>query len=105
VQGVSLLHVSGGPRVAGADNGLVRLAPCTTFPLHRHLGLERVLVLSGGYRDDQSGRPYRAGDWHEMTVGSSHSYTTMAEIETWLAVSVFEGVHVDGLGTLSPGHE
>lgn len=105
VQGVMLLHLAGGPRVAGADNGLVRLAPSTTFPLHRHLGPERVLVLSGGYRDDQSGQLYRSGDWHEMPVGSSHSYTSIAEGETWLAVSVVEGVHVDGLGTLSPGRD
>ncbi len=105
VPGVALLHLSGGPRVAGADNGLVRLTPGAVFPLHRHLGPERVLVLRGGYRDDQSDRLYLAGDWHEMPVGSSHSYTTVTDSETWLAVSVVEGVHVDGLGTLSPGRE
>ena len=97
-----LLHLSGGPRVAGADNGLVRLAAGARFPQHRHLGLERVLVLEGGYKDEQSGRVYLAGDLHEMPAGSAHAYTALPERELLLAVSVVSGVEIDGLGVLTP---
>jgi hypothetical protein len=97
-----LLHLTGGPRVAHADNGLVRIAAGAPFPRHRHLGLERVLVLDGGYRDEPSGRLYLAGDWHEMATDTEHAYSALAGKELLLAVSVVSGVDVEGFGTLSP---
>ena len=100
IPGVSLLHLQGGPRVAHADNGLVRLAPGARFPTHRHLGGERVLVLAGGYVDEPSGRVYTAGDWHELSEGSSHAYTALPEQELLIAVSLEGGVDVDGFGKL-----
>lgn len=102
VPATELLHLTAGPRVVGADNGLVRVRAGACFPMHRHLGLERVLVLRGGYRDEPSGRMYGPGDLHEMSPGSSHAYTALPERELLLAVSVVSGVEVDGLGKLSP---
>ena len=102
IPGTQLMHLQGGPRVAAADNGLVRLAAGTRFPSHRHLGPERVLVLDGGYCDEQDGRLYLPGDWHEMPSGTSHAYTALAERELLLAVSVVAGVDVEGFGALSP---
>jgi hypothetical protein len=102
VPSTELLHLAGGPRVTGADNGLVRILAGARFPTHRHLGLERVLVLAGGYRDEPSGRLYLPGDWHEMSAGSSHAYTALPERPLLLAVSLVSGVDVDGYGTLSP---
>jgi quercetin dioxygenase-like cupin family protein len=102
IPGTRLMHLQGGPRVAGADNGLVRLAAGARFPWHRHLGLERVLVLDGGYRDEQDRRLYLPGDWHEMQLGTSHACTALAERELLFAVSVVAGVDVEGFGTLSP---
>jgi quercetin dioxygenase-like cupin family protein len=102
IAGTELLHLLGGPRVAGADNGLVRLRAGARFPMHRHLGAERVLVLQGGYEDEQSGRVYRPGDFHEMPAGSSHAYTALRDRDLLLAVSVIAGVDVEGFGTLSP---
>jgi quercetin dioxygenase-like cupin family protein len=99
---VRLLHLAGGARVATADNGLVRLAAGARFPLHKHLGQERVLVLEGGYKDEQSGRVYLPGDLHEMPAGSKHAYVALPERELLLAVSVVGGVEVDGLGVLTP---
>jgi hypothetical protein len=100
--GTRLLHLPGGARVAGADNGLVRIDGGLRFPMHRHLGEERVLLLQGGYIDEPSGRVYRAGDLHVMSEGESHAYTTLPEAELWLAVSVVGGVEVEGYGRLSP---
>ena len=102
IAGTQLMHLQGGPRVAAADNGLVRLEAGARFPWHRHLGLERVLVLDGGYRDEQDGRLYLPGDWHEMQAGTSHAYAALADSELLLAVSVVAGVDVEGFGTLSP---
>lgn len=105
VPATELLHLVGGPRVADADNGLVRILAGARFPTHRHLGLERVLVLSGGYRDEPSGRLYLPGDWHEMAPGSSHAYTALPARPLLLAVSLLSGgVEVEGYGTLSTSH-
>lgn len=100
IPGVSLLHLQGGPRVAHADNGLVRLAPGARFPTHRHLGQERVLVLRGGYTDEPSGRVYAAGDLHEMSEGTGHAYTALPDQELLFAVSLERGVDVEGFGRL-----
>jgi quercetin dioxygenase-like cupin family protein len=102
VPGTQLLHVQGGPRVASADNGLVRLEAGARFPSHRHLGLERVLVLDGGYHDEPSGRLYLPGDWHEMPAESTHAYRALPERPLLIAVSLVAGVDVEGFGTLSP---
>lgn len=100
IPGVSLLHLQGGPLVAHADNGLVSVAPGVRFPTHRHLGSERVLVLEGGYADEHSGRVYAPGDWHEMAEGTVHAYTALTERRLLFAVSLVNGVEVDGVGTL-----
>lgn len=99
--GLELLHLSGGPRVAHADNGLVRLAPSTRFPRHRHLGSERVLVLEGGYVDEPSGKLYGPGDLHEMLADSTHAYTTVPDRPTLFAVSLVSGIDIDGVGNVS----
>jgi quercetin dioxygenase-like cupin family protein len=98
---VSLLHLQGGPRVAQADNGLVRVAAAAVFPPHRHLGCERVLVLQGAYRDEPSGRIYRAGDEHELPEGSSHHYVVLPDQDLLLAVSLSGGLEVEGYGKLT----
>jgi quercetin dioxygenase-like cupin family protein len=102
IPGTALLHLQGGPRVALADNGLVRVAAGARFPTHRHLGLERALVLDGGYRDEPSGRLYLPGDWHEMPAETTHAYTALPERPLLFAVSLLAGVDVDGYGTLLP---
>jgi quercetin dioxygenase-like cupin family protein len=100
--GTQLLHLRGGSRVADADNGLVRISAGARFPSHRHLGLERVVVLEGGYTEEPSGRLYLPGDLHEMPAGSTHAYTALPGRELLLAVSVVSGVDVEGFGRLSP---
>jgi quercetin dioxygenase-like cupin family protein len=102
IPGTRLLHVVGGPRVAHADNGLVKLRAGARFPRHRHLGSERVLVLEGAYRDEASGRVYQAGDLHEMAEGTEHAYSALGERDLLFAVSLVCGVDVEGYGALTP---
>ena len=49
---------------------LIRMEPGSSYPTHRHIGVEEVLVLAGGYRDDLG--EYRAGDYVRYPAGSEH---------------------------------
>lgn len=93
--GVSLVHLLGGPAVATADVGFVRVAAGTTFPPHRHIGDEHVLVLQGSYLDSD-GRTARAGDQVAMPAGSSHHFTAGPDVDLIYAVVVY-GIEVDGI--------
>ncbi|MFT5733357.1 MAG: anti-sigma factor ChrR (cupin superfamily) [Planctomycetota bacterium] len=61
----------GSPKAA-TQTVLIRMAPGSGYPTHRHLGPEDVLVLAGGYRDDD-GRTFRAGEFVRYPAGSEHS--------------------------------
>ena len=72
VEGVSWLplHLTGdGPGNDGAV--LIRMEPGRGYPPHRHLGIEEVLVLAGGYEDDSG--VHRAGTYLRYEAGSVHS--------------------------------
>jgi len=91
---VALVHLPGGPAVAGADVGFVRVTAGTTFPPHRHLGPEQVLVLQGSY-SDSDGSSARAGDLVHMSAGSSHHFTAGPDADLIYAV-VVHGVEIEG---------
>lgn len=82
---VSVFHFQGGPAVASLDTGLVRFKKGMPFPLHRHTGEERVLILDGGYFDDER-RWYGPGDLHDMADGTQHALQMSAERDVLLAV-------------------
>jgi anti-sigma factor ChrR (cupin superfamily) len=63
---VYTLHTAG-PR----ECGILRAAPGGTFPYHRHLGEERVLVLQGSCVDS-SGRQLGPGDEIHHGPGTAH---------------------------------
>jgi quercetin dioxygenase-like cupin family protein len=93
---VTLFHLDGGPRVAGLDTGLVRLKKGMPFPRHRHVGPERVMILSGGYHDHDH-RWYGPGDLHVMDVGTEHSLQMTAEEDVLLAVILAADIEVVGV--------
>ena len=63
------------PEAAGhARTVLIRMDPGCGYPRHRHLGPEDVLVLAGGYTDDD-GRVMEAGDFRRYPEGSVHAPT------------------------------
>lgn len=92
--GVELVHLEGGPAVAGADVGFVRVAAGAVFPEHRHLGEERVIVLQGAYIDSD-GAVVRAGDTLTLPAGSSHSFVAAPGPDLIYAV-VVGGVEFPG---------
>lgn len=91
-QGVHLWHLKGGPAVAGADLGFVRLASGASFPRHSHTGEEHTLVLQGSYLDLDDGTLARPGDCIVMAAGSSHHYVAQPGPDCVLAARVMGGV-------------
>ncbi len=91
---VKLVHLTGGPAVAGLDVGFVRVAAGTQFPLHRHIGDEHVLVLQGSYRDS-AGPTVRAGELASMADDTAHDLTAGPERDLIYAV-VFGAIEIGG---------
>lgn len=50
---------------------LIRMAPGTGYPGHRHRGAEEVLVVQGGYRDGLG--EHRAGSIVRYEDGTAHA--------------------------------
>ncbi len=65
---------------------LLRFQPGALFPLHRHRGTERVLVLEGSYADDTR-QQVRAGDTQTMAPGSEHRLHILGDVPCVAAVS------------------
>jgi hypothetical protein len=72
--GISFYWCEGGPAVANAVRGFVRVAAGTHFPEHEHIGDEIVLVLQGSFVDTTRGLAFAAGDSDVMKAGTSHAY-------------------------------
>jgi len=75
--GLQLMPVEAGPKWGGFMTVVVRLEPNAQLPMHRHASREQVLVLEGGYRDDQSGQQFWRGDLDVREAGTSHSFTAV----------------------------
>jgi quercetin dioxygenase-like cupin family protein len=91
VAGVRLLHFAGGPRVAGADCGLVRCEPGVLYPRHLHRGDEWAFVLQGEGLED-SGRRWQPGDLIRNPAGSAHSFRSVGEEPFVFAIVLREGI-------------
>lgn len=86
VPDVRLHHLSGGPRVANADCGLVRIAGGAAFPAHRHGADEWSLVLSGEAEEEDTGQVWRPGDLVHRPAGSVHAFRVTSEAPFVFAV-------------------
>lgn len=71
VPGVHLIHFAGGPAHAAADCGFVRVDPGGTFPWHKHLGEEIMVVLEGTVRDHR-GQTWVPGDEIAQNLDDEH---------------------------------
>lgn len=56
---------------------LIRMEPGAAYPEHEHLGLEEVLILSGGYRDGDG--EHRAGSYLRYPAGSRHAPVALGD--------------------------
>lgn len=95
--GMWLLHLEGGPALANAVVGLVRVEAGRRFPRHVHLGDERVLVLEGGLQDER-GQIALAGDLLGMAGGTEHDFVALPGEDLLYLAVVEEGVDFSPAG-------
>lgn len=102
VAGTKLMHLPQGPALAGAGAvvGFVRVDPGVTFPYHRHLGDERVVILQGGLRDED-GSVARRGDIVDKPGETAHSFVAIGDVPLVYLVVLQKGVEFPNL----PGFE
>ena len=100
-EGLSLFHIDPGPRRASALAGFVRLAPGTTFPEHRHLGPEEMLVLQGSLTTSD-GLAFRAGGEFASQQGHVHSFTARPGPDLIYLGVTENGLEIGGL-VMVPG--
>ncbi len=92
VPGVRLFHLPGGPRVAAADCGLVRIEPGARFPAHRHLGDEWCFVLSGEVEEEGTGARWAPGDLVQRPAGTAHALRVTSREPLVFAVVLYGGL-------------
>lgn len=72
--GVEWYPLHHGEPIAGAGHQdaavLIRMDPGASYPAHRHLGIEDVLILEGGYRDEFG--EHGPGSYVRYPEGSVH---------------------------------
>ncbi len=91
--GIRLLHFEGGAPLATADCGIVRMDPGATFPVHRHLGHEVSMILSG-VAVLEDGRTLLPGDLNPLEAGSVHTFRAGPDEPLVFAAFVHEGFEV-----------
>jgi len=97
--GLWLFHIDAGPELAGAITGFVEMAAGATFPHHRHVGVESVLVLAGSIIDGE--REHHVGAEVTMAGHTEHAVTAGAAGCVYLAVSR-DGIAFDGEEPIGP---
>jgi len=72
ITGVAMIAFAGGPALAGAECGFLRIAPGATFPMHVHVGEESAFVLTGRVCDVTHDRVLGPGDSWWLAAGTRH---------------------------------
>ena len=84
--GVSWCALHSSDDAQGGDaTVLIRMEPGSSYPEHEHLGVEEVLVLCGGYRD-QDGE-HRAGSYLRYAAGTRHAPVALGDARAPVDVS------------------
>jgi anti-sigma factor ChrR (cupin superfamily) len=73
---------------------LIRMAPGCGYPAHRHLDTEEVLVLAGGYRDEQG--DHLAGAYLRYPANSEHTPVAIGDTPCLLYATARGGIEVLG---------
>lgn len=90
----ALFHVDGGPRVANAIVGFVRMREGARFIEHEHVGDEVMLILQGGLV--MNGVTYRAGDEVPSKGGTSHTFVAAPGPDLMYLGIIEGGMKIEG---------
>ena len=74
--GIRCAPIAVGPRCTGTMNMFIAADPGARFPIHEHLGEERVLVMQGAFREDD-GSVARPGDLVVKAASSAHDFVVL----------------------------
>ena len=83
------LHVLRRDDATGDATVLIRMKPSCGYPAHSHNGIEEVLILEGGYRDQKG--EHRAGDYVLNEAGSAHHPVALDGTEDCIMVAFAHG--------------
>ena len=90
VEGLEMIPVAAGPKCAGAIATLVRIQPGATFPEHKHVGDETMLVLDGGFSEPaEGGEEVWRGDEIFRGDGSAHTLVALPGAPCVAAALIF----------------
>jgi putative transcriptional regulator len=92
---ISLLHFDGGPTLARAIVGFIKIEAGAEFPDHVHRGDEAALILQGSCRDS-GGQLARRGDLLRMRTDTAHSVRALAGPELIYLAVAHEGISLGG---------
>ena len=71
------VHFYASDKATGRVVALIGMQPGCGYPAHRHKGPEEVLVIQGGYRDEQG--EHRAGQFVRYEDGTAHAPVALAD--------------------------
>lgn len=77
---------------SGDATVLIRMRPGFSYPAHRHLGLEEVFILQGGYRDHEG--EWRAGEFIENEARSIHAPKALEGEDCIMVVFAHQGIEL-----------
>ncbi len=83
------IHLLRRDEQTGDGTVFIRMQPGCGYPAHRHLGVEEVLILQGGYCD-QKGQ-HRAGAYIVNDAGSTHHPVALEGTEDCIMFAVAHG--------------
>jgi hypothetical protein len=88
--GIRCAPIVAGPRCTAGMNMFIAADPGARFPIHQHLGEERVLVMQGAFREDD-GSVARPGDLVVKASESTHDFVVLDGPACVCAYSVDQG--------------
>ena len=83
------LHTLRRDTATGDATVLIRMHPGCSYPAHKHVGMEEVLILQGGYRDERG--EHCAGDYLINEAGSTHSPVALDDTEDCIMLAITHG--------------
>lgn len=77
---------------SGDATVLIRMEPGCAYPAHRHLGIEEVFVIQGGYRDSEG--EHHSGDYVISSAGSAHHPVALERVDCIMLAFAHGGIEL-----------